>query len=286
MMKLLLMLLLLIGCGDADNPQIVTHTITNGVITVRASEQFAGAVDSLKYQGVEFLDATDHGRMLQSAQSFCGYGECYNPTEGGSMSDGYLPTSSSRLQAIVAKSDLLWTETQMAFWLRPGESSDCGMARNTQVISDHIMNKTVQIGHLVSHHVIDYQVQFYIPEYYSRGVYEVLTGYMPSEFSSFWRYNPATGEIRVEDYTTQETPLIYTNAENYAMGIYSPGLVYGSFTAAELKTPGVVKWNMVQRLTDVQAGTYGYRCYVIVGSLDEVKDSMTRLHEYLSGIKR
>jgi len=42
----------------------------------------------------------------------------------------------------------------------------------------------------------------------------------------------------------------------------------------------------VQRLTDVQAGTYGYRCYVIVGSLDEVKDSMTRLHEYLSGIKR
>ena len=279
-MKLLWILPLLIGCGGADNLQIKTYTIQGGEITIRASEQFAGAIDSVKWNGKEFIDNTDHGRELQSASSFNAFGECYNPTEGGSRRDGYKATSSSILNSVSAEGDTLKTETQMAFWLAPGESSDCGVAKNIQVVSDHILSKTVKTGHLVSDHIIEYQVIFSVPRSYNTGKFEVLTGYMPEGFNKFHRYDPSRS-ILLPD-TNPALPLIYTDTENYAMGIYTPDpLTYGSFTSEELEAR-VVKWNTAIRIDKVAAGEYGFRCYVIVGTLDDVMVSMTQLYNYFS----
>ncbi len=71
-------------------------------IVIRTTHRLAGAVDSLTWNGREFIDSVDHGRQLQSASNFdCGgtiLAETFNPTRGGvAPRDGAGPTSSSRL---------------------------------------------------------------------------------------------------------------------------------------------------------------------------------------------
>ena len=97
-------------------------------IVVTTTSRLAGAVHSLTWNGVEFIDSTDHGRQLQSACAFdCGkkpfWAEAYNPTEAGSRKDHVGNTSSSRLIALSKTATTLTTKTQMAFWLNPGEVS-------------------------------------------------------------------------------------------------------------------------------------------------------------------
>src|SRR4051812_35251879 len=62
-------------------------------IVVTTTDRLAGAVHSLTWDGVEFIDSHDHGRQLQSAAGFDGgkpgfHAECFNPTEAGSRHDG------------------------------------------------------------------------------------------------------------------------------------------------------------------------------------------------------
>src|SRR5918992_2143889 len=57
-------------------------------IVITATGRVAGAIHSLRWRGKEFVNSYDHGRQIQSASSFDGLGECYNPTEAGSEADG------------------------------------------------------------------------------------------------------------------------------------------------------------------------------------------------------
>ncbi|MEA1834548.1 hypothetical protein U8607_20855 [Methylobacterium durans] len=59
----------------------LTQPFAGSEIVLSASTRTAGAIDSLAWNGREFLNRFDHGRELQSAASFDGYGECFNPTE-------------------------------------------------------------------------------------------------------------------------------------------------------------------------------------------------------------
>src|ERR1700761_7197172 len=82
-------------------PLSTQWSISNGVLghrlTLTSSAKYAGAIYSLKWNGVEFLNSGDHGRELQSAATFDGLGECYNPTEAGSSLDATRDTSTSKL---------------------------------------------------------------------------------------------------------------------------------------------------------------------------------------------
>ena len=55
--------------------------VTTGNIRVTSSSYFKGAISSVKYKGIELINSADRGRLLQSAVSFDGMGECLNPTE-------------------------------------------------------------------------------------------------------------------------------------------------------------------------------------------------------------
>lgn len=137
-------------------------------------------------------------------------------------------------------------------------------------------------------HVIKYYTEFEIPEadYFDTGVFEVLTGYMPSSFSEFYSYNLATQDLAAlsDEPEEQPLPIIFSKPIHlYAMGIYSPDLPqpnwnwvgYGRFLF-----PSCVKWNNVFREAHVTPGIYKYICFVIVGSLDNVKFSMNQLFNY------
>lgn len=257
-------------------------------IVITTTHRTAGAIASLTWLGKEFIDSYDHGRELQSATSFDGYGECYNPTEAGSQMDGTGPTSSSLLQYIHAQGNYLETQILAAFWIAPGDSSPfCGHPVNTTVRSGHIFRKKVKIGMPGMAHVIKYNTEFDLPANYDHGVFEVLTGYMPTEFAYFYTYNPETQVLTPlsDGPGEQDLPVIFsTQNQIHSMGIYSPYLPqaeipwtgYGRF-----RFPDCTKWNCVFRKWNVSPGVHKFLCYVMVGSLDNVKTSMNQLFDFL-----
>jgi len=278
--------------GDAE----IRGPALGSEIVIRTTSRLAGAIDSLTWNGREFIDSFDHGRQLQSAASFdCDrdgpfWAECYNPTEAGSRRDGAGPMSTSRLLALTAEGAELRTTTQMAFWIAPGEESSGRPAINDRVVSDHRVSKQVQIGYRRLANVIDYRVTFTVPagERHRYAQFEALTGYMPAEFRRFWKFMPATGKLEPLDDGPGEQAypvVLATDEGTHAMGIYSPdqpstGFVHAGYGRFRFPAEKVVKWNCVFRVRDpagIKAGDYSYRMFVAVGTLDDVRGALVKL---------
>lgn len=270
-------------------------------IVITTTSRLAGAIHSLRWNNMEFIDSTDHGRQLQSASSFdlgrpgSFWAECYNPTEAGSRRDGAGDRSTSRLEQLKATGSTLTTRSTMAYWLNPGERSEGRPALNQSALSNHRLEKKVTIGLPGLPHAIDYQVTFHVPngERYTMGQFEALTGYMPARFSRFLTWNPSTGKTAPLDDGPGEQPLpvVFTMPDKtHAMGIYTPEIskvpmgstpatkpAYGRFRFPVEK---VVKWNCVFRVRDsrgIPAGDYSLRMVVAVGTLEDVLGSLASL---------
>ena len=272
--------------GSADGFEIV----------IRTTARLAGAIDSLTWNGKEFIDSFDHGRQLQSASNFDAGGpltaETFNPTEAGSRKDGKGASSTSRLLHMVTGPGQLQSTTQMAFWLAPDESSEGSPAKNTNLLSNHLLTKRVQIGYRHLPQVIQYEVTFSLPinEVHRHAVFEAVTGYMPAEFDKFLKYDAArdTFEALDDGPGEQSCPVILsTRSESHAMGVYSPeqpsrGFEHVGYGRFRFVGDRVVKWNCVFRVEDpsgIKPGDFTFRNFVIVGDLDTVKQSMRQLHQ-------
>ncbi len=263
-------------------------------IIIRTSDRTAGAICSLRWNGKEFIDETDHGRELQSACNLDVAGdiqaETFNPTEAGARDDWGGPRTTSRLLFLHASGSDLATTNQMAFWLLPGEKSGANLAKNTTALSNHLLSKRVDIGVPNFPHAIEYTVTFALPrdKKHVHGVFEALTAYMPIEFDSFWSFDLASRKLQSVDAGPSEDslPLIFSTKDgNYAMGIYSPpdakipARTYGRFKFDWAK---VTKWNCVFRLDNpkgIPPGDYTCRMYVIVGTLADVRSTMDSLSQ-------
>jgi len=269
-------------------------------IVIKTTARLAGAIDSITWNGKEFINSFDHGRQLQSAANLdCGTpitAETFNPTEAGSRNDGRGTNSTSQLLKLRAEKNELETTVKMAFWLAPGQKSGVNLAKNTTLLSEHLVTKRVHIGYKNLPNVISYDVTFTVPpgEHHTHAVFEALTGYMPPEFSQFLKFNPKTGNYEAMTDGPGEIPepvVLAVPGGSHAMGIYAPpqpapkttGPTFGRFRFVPQK---VVKWNCVFRVTDktngIQPGEYTYRMFVIVGSLKDVHDSLRALEQEFS----
>jgi hypothetical protein len=291
--------LLFAGAGQAADLRDGNATIRarSGAseIVISTTARLAGAIHSLTWNGREFINSFDHGRQLQSASNF-DFGtplsnETFNPTEAGSSRDGTGEKSSSRLLHSRVEPSAFQTTSQMAFWLAPGEKSGTNPAKNTTVLSDHLLTKRVRIGYKDQPQVIPYDVTFTVPigERHNRATFEALTGYMPPEFEKFLQFNPRTGDLEPLSDGPGEGPnpvVLSVTDGAHAMGIYAPpqpaakttGPTYGRFRFPAAK---VVKWNCVFRVRDpsgIAPGEYPFRMFVIVGEIKMVQDSLAVLH--------
>ncbi len=265
-------------------------------IVIRTTSRLAGAIDSLTWNGQAFIDSFDHGRQLQSAANFdCGTRftpETFNPTEAGSRADGAGGSSSSTLLRLkVVSKNCLETSTQMAFWLKPGEKSFGHPAKNRTVRSGHRLWKRVTIGYRDMPHVIHYEVVFTVPkgENHTYAQFEMVTGYMPAEFSRFWALDAAKGLQPLSDGPgEQERPIVFSTEDGrYAMGIYSPhlpqqGAGYGRF---RFHHEQVVKWNAVYRIRreqGIRPGDYRFENLIVVGTRKLVADTLQHLERRYS----
>ena len=275
--------------ADLPNGNAQIHGGTNdSTIVITTTRRLAGAIDSLKWNGHEFINSADHGRQLQSACSFDNMwdagAETFNPTEAGSRRDGAGANSTSRLLEITASGNHLRTRTQMAFWLAPGERSEGQLARNTNTLSDYVLTKDVTIGFGRWPQALDYRVTFSVPAgaQHVSAQFEALTGYLPPEFSSFWEFNLATGKLQpLSDGPGEiKNPVVLATPDgNFAMGIFAPpqqqpetrGPSFGRWKFAGAR---VVKWNCVYRVHNpqgIRSGDYNYRMLVPVGTLAQVE---------------
>lgn len=277
----------LFAAAPDGNAQIRGGT-KDSPIVIATTRRLAGAIDSVKWHGREFINSTDHGRQLQSACSFdntpTANAETFNPTEAGSRDDGAGTNTTSRLLAITAGGNHLHTRTQMAFWLAPGERSAGQLARNTNTLSDYVLTKDVTIGFRRWPQALDYRVTFSVPAgaHHVAAQFEALTGYMPEEFSRFWQFNPATGKLEpLSDGPGEiKNPVVLATPDgNFAMGIFAPpqnqpdtrGPAFGRWKFGRAH---VVKWNCVYRVGNPQGirdGDYRYRMLVPIGTLAQVE---------------
>ena len=269
--------------GDA----VIRGRTEDSEIVITTASRCAGAIHSLTWRGKEFLDSYDHGRQLQAASNLdlgtAITSETFNPTEAGSRRDGTGERSSSLLLALRARRNSLTTESKMAFWLAPGEDSGGNLAKNTTVVSEHRLRKSVTIGVRGRAHLIGYDVTFTLPknEKHGQAVFESLTGYMPSEFRRFWRYDRATRALLPlsDGPGEQGDPVVLATDDGaYAMGIYSPERTAKGYGRWRFVPEQVVKWNCVFRVTDPVPGrAYRYRHFVAVGTLEQVRQELERL---------
>lgn len=281
-----------------DGNQTLSIDCDGSPLTITTTSRLAGAVDSLRWRNHEFIDSADHGRQLQSACSFDAmsdepfWAERFNPTEAGSRLDGAGKRSTSRLLAIERDDRQLRTSTQMAFWLAPGEKSQGRPALNTRVLSDCVLHKRIRLGAYDDPHVIQIDNTFEIDlkERSRYAQFEVLTGYMPNEFSEFWRVSKASKELQRLDDGPGEQPdpvILSTKDGQFAMGAISaghpdwiePSAGYGRF---RFPTEKVVKWNVVYRYREVPSITKSrasFRVLVAVGTLDQVHLAIRRAIE-------
>lgn len=286
--------------GPVSGDSVIRAPAGGSEIMITTTSRCAGAIHSLTWNGKEFIDSADHGRQLQSASNFDGgkqafFPETFNPTEAGSARDGAGKKSTSKLLELRAKDNGLFTKSQMAFWLAPGEKSQGHPALNTTKLSDHLLTKEVRIGFKEWKNVLDYRVTFTVPkkEHHTYAQFEALTGYMPPDFTRFETFDPKTGKLEPLDDGPgeQSLPIVFsTESGSHAMGIFSPdqpsrgfeGAGYGRF---RFKAEKVVKWNCVFRIRDdngVKPGDFSYRMFVPIGTREDVRLALVGLHKEFS----
>jgi hypothetical protein len=291
-------------------------------LTVGTSSQFAGAVSSVKWGGKEFINNWDHGRQLTPNYQFFNRFICYNPYETGSLEDGNKPTSTSKLLSLTASGNSLESETQMAWYYRnfvqfPTINDACGdpsqwlpVTPYTTPLSNYHVHKKVTIGYPSFPNVIEYLTEVYIPEVVLKGINNP-TAVLNYDFSTVGSWDVVSKtyrKLRALSGEDDRIKIASTANGSYAMGWYSPELLQ------PYRNPGSVNWWFVvppnpfypdpnnpsqpdPNFGSVHIGSINHydsfngpgwypqdRVYIVIGNLDEVKNTLGNLHLAFSAL--
>ena len=253
-------------------------------IVMTSNDWAAGGICSVTFRGKQYVACNDHGQGWQSASSFNWLGEAYNPTEQGSSMffDGFAPTPSkySRLMYRRATENTLITDTKMAFW------SPVWNGNSSTLESNHYLTKEIKIGALGYSNVISFKIRFDVPrkdiKQLTAGQFEVLTTYLPPEFSLFFTHD-FNGVVQAlsDGPGEQGKPIIFSTPDYlHSVALYSPDMPTGKYAGTGFgrwRFPNCcTKINYVMRY-DNPSGDYNFRAFVVVGTYFEVVDTLTSL---------
>jgi alpha-tubulin suppressor-like RCC1 family protein len=291
----------------------ITGTIFGSPVTLKTSSQYGGAINSMVWNGKEFVNNFDHGRQFSVNASFFNRYECYNPYETGTRADGDGPTSSSKVLSLNASGNTLESGTQMSFYLntrepREGFGDECGnpaeyfwqVPSYTGPLSNYVFHKTVTIGFAGIQNVIEYRGTLSIPEVVYKGVVQMTT-LLPWEFNNLFAYDLASQDyrsMRVHGGEDDSVKVLATADGSYAMGHYTPELLqpYGNGRA------GGYGWGLVPpdpvnfpdpnfacasmtagyRFDSAAPGDFNHRSYFVIGNLEQVRTGLAALHSHFS----
>jgi hypothetical protein len=280
---------------------------SNSGIDLYTHEKWAGAITSLTWNGQEFVTFTGAGDNWQSAMqlypdyAFSGKGECRNPTEAGTLGD--YSRSTSILETKGTWGNALSTTSLLAGWVAPpwGGWSDSrcsgsgylGPYQNQKFLDDQVrLWKSVTIGYGGNDKVIRYLSSFYNLPSLSDASFEAVTGYMPTEFNTFYTFTngtatgvslPSTSPCGAEfpivrgSYASNKVQAVIasTSSGNHAVGVVSR-VINGSYAAAQGAdyalyhcSSAVTKWAGVFR-GDPSGSAVEFETFIVVGSYGDV----------------
>lgn len=272
-----LSLLFFTSCSfQPANPFVATieGSIQGKPLLIHELTTQAGAIGSITWDGVEFIDRSQHGASLQSASSYDGLGERLNPTEAGSSWDGPADSPSTSL-LVYSASNLtsMSTTVNAALWLQ-----------NHQLSGD-LISKQVTIGYQGHPDVIEYNTQFTVMSDHTTATFEALTGYLPTNFNQFWFQRigtlvltpvPPGGATQTTQYATITADLSGLHA--IGMLALTPGGVMGNFGSQFFAASTAnTKWNVAYYATPAPHGVYSFKMLVIIGTLTSVKQTIGQL---------
>jgi hypothetical protein len=279
---------------NADNT--IKSKIDGIDFSVSTSARYGSAINSLIYNGKEFVDNYDHGRQIQSSIRFDGYGECNNPTEAGSHNDFNGAISSSQIINSWVNEAQIFASSFMANWLKPGQSSPyclngkAGSAINSSVVSNVRLDKTISINSKNIPGVIEYNAKFIVPDYHKVISINAPDVYLTKDFSSMYYYVYQTNSLIKRGYNRGLLPPIFATADGkYALAMYSPQVLPEN--NADYLIDYLPSWQLGVGYCgfyefNVEPKTINRSCFIIVGSLDGVKTSLRSLMDtYQSPIK-
>ncbi len=295
-----MLLVALAESAERSSYQATWH-VTNGTISVTASARDAGAVSSLVYDGMEFINDMDHGRQMQVAWFYDDLDEAYNPTESGAESDGRGPTSTSRLVSVKVDGKTLQTQSHPAFWR--DLSVPKKHRKNTTLVTKDLLSKKLTLGYNNDPHIIVFDTTITIsPELTGPPVktlrIEAPTLYSNSTLSRHSQYDLASGEFRelpahgtmkdqmnevIRHVTRHDLiPILSTPDGRHAIALYAPHPeVFWAYYTHDV--PSDDPANACGKITAffkhaVEPGrSYSYRTFIIVGDLAIIKASVSNV---------
>lgn len=252
-------------------PAPPTWTVQGAELTLGASRQFGAAITSLVWNGQQFVDAHDYGRLIQVAYQLNGLGEAYNPTEGGQL--GYpLPPNATRILSASVSGKVLTTSVNPAFW----------HPVNGQATSPDIIGKTVTVDYNGITNLVRQDVTIITAADYTEAVGLNLTGYLTSSFSSLYSLQngvavPAQGGQTPSSAFSSNSPVILATADGaHAMGVLC---AIGQYVVLmNAFGSGTNDWNAGWRIAQpCPKGTYNSTVYYVVGTLADVTTKLNQI---------
>lgn len=266
--------------------------LARGNLKIGSNVNYGGALTYLSYKGspnlvnmpLYYTGAEDHGRQIQSAVWFDDYGECLNPTQGGS--DPRMTTVRSSLtRSTYVSGDTIFTAAEMGYWLQPGFNygkacgthTDVTHAVNTTVRSKTLLNANYTLGYGNIPDVLTVNTTFNVAEFHYRAAFEMVTFFTSLDFNRAEYIKMSTGQLipATSRYEQNDPVIMYNADESIAIGLYSrdSGMRYTWSTGVDSAHEACYF-----RTTNVKAGqAVKKQCQFVFGTKTEVEATMIAL---------
>jgi hypothetical protein len=262
---------------EPDGTLILAQPFARSEIALRLSRRLAGAIDTLTWDGVAFLEPGDQGGGALQATATLGP-DGRRADEAGRAVDGTGATAASRLETLRYGRSWAETESRMA-WRLPG-TARAGAAPGV------ILRRRVALGLPGLGNAIEVQASFVVSEAAATARFEPVAATVPAAFSEAWRFDPATGAIsRIEPAPgDRPDPVILALPEgSHALAVWSPSPPANEAAAARASFSvepgaGATRLSCAFRVADVAAGAHDFACYLLVGSLADVRGALRVLN--------
>ncbi len=258
--------------------------------TITLGKNFGGSVVSLYYRGVEYVNNVnseglpDRGRQLQSAVQYRDAKECFNPTEAGGKYDvGQLDSHSKLLSVQRPDKTTIMTETDMAFWMAPGQKVADKRKQCTAINKDfrggYILNRTIRVGMKDYPNVIQYNIKFRAPSIEKKARYVPIATHSPQNFTRVFSVSNSGQLKEVLKKKNQRGKLPYivsTDDERNAVIVCNKSPLSSDDFYGYTRFPNTITSRFVSFAKSPEKESREFENYVIVGTLDEVKNASTK----------
>jgi hypothetical protein len=275
------------------------NALTAGGVTISSNSVAGGALWSWVWNGTEFIDSSDYGRLLQSAMFWAVGGVYHNPTEaGGFYSTSIVGAANAQGSPVVQNSNSGSTQTTRSVPVEWYPDSWGGDVTHPVIYTDMIMGKDMTLNYNSMGPVAQYITTVTTSSSVSNADIEVPTGYMPATFNRYYTYDASSQtltEVFPLSSCSGDQPMSYAPSSGYggliisnsaqtrAMAVYAKtttasGPIGSFFFYQWTGCGGPSKWSAVTPLGTVSAGTHTYNSYITTGTLTNVVANMRQLY--------